>query len=1298
MTVNEGLIGRRLWNAVALAFGVIAAVMTVLAASEQGWPVGQQWIIVLVLTLLYATGTFMATTLLGDTSGVEIRLCNFAALSALLVLGPYPAMLVTWLGVALAEVTRATHSGISQTALRRRPDQALAEALHGAATSIIAIWLGSRVYAALGGESVPFTFARANVLPLLGLVAVVGALSLLSLLWWTLAITAKPLQYWRRHWLAVFNHALVGPLGSALVASEYREQHIPEAIVVTLIAMALLVMIRITYRTRSTLERRIRQVTALGDISQRLSVTLDLREVLEAIYQKVSLLFEASEFYLALYDERSEIVDFPLIVRHGARLRPQRRAMGNGMTDYVIRHRRPVLLTNDVDAQVKQMGVDIVGPVPQTFMAVPIAAGKSVLGVIAVQHYEKPRAYSPDDASLLETLAAQAATALQNAQLYQRASRQAEHLASLNKAFTLMGASLDPDEVIERVCELAMQVMGAQKVAVFMRVGGGGTVRMVEHIGLSDEYVADAQNIVIGESDRTWVITKNAPLVVPDVTADSRVTGIIALAEREGFRALAEVPLRIERRVIGALTIYYDNPRIFEADEVDLLSALGGQVAIAVENAHLFERTNIELARRVRELETIESISREMTSRLNLEAVMQQMIEAAAAATDAEFIEIATLDEREKVLNSVAKKADIELTYDNWPSDKGISGRALRVGEAILVPDVSQDPDYAPGHPNCRSELAVPIIHGERRLGVINLESKRLDAFTNEHRRFVATLAKHAAIAIENARLFENAQRQVLELEALRSAATALLVSPDVEEALAVIAEHGLLLTGAQDIHIYLYDDETDDVTFGASLWDTGERNVEFAAPRPDGLTARVARSGRAIVIEHMAGHPLFAPMFVKTRDPRWQDGAIVGIPVRRGARVIGVFNIAFREPRKFSEQELHMLDLLAAQAAVAIDHARLMEQIRDARDRLQAILDSTYDGILMFDNRLRLLLANPRAEYILNIHASDHEGQTYLQIVEFLLQEYGPNALGYTLEEAEGLMADVQETPYRITRRRYEPGNPVLRAVEEITVPVSGEAGDVIGRLFVLRDATHEVELEEYREELAGMIVHDLRSPLSGIITSLHFAMGELQEAQPDMESIDASLDIAFSCAEHQLQLIEALLEINRLAGGDILALLSEVNMADLAQEALNTFYNMAREAHVTLSLEAPPDLNPLTADEATIRRVFANLLDNAMHFTPEGGEIRITVESYATYQHVTVTDTGPGIPEKERERIFERFVQLDRRRRVRGAKGSGLGLTFCKLAVEAHGGRIWADTAPEGGAAFHFTLPTDLRPSPTY
>jgi signal transduction histidine kinase len=118
------------------------------------------------------------------------------------------------------------------------------------------------------------------------------------------------------------------------------------------------------------------------------------------------------------------------------------------------------------------------------------------------------------------------------------------------------------------------------------------------------------------------------------------------------------------------------------------------------------------------------------------------------------------------------------------------------------------------------------------------------------------------------------------------------------------------------------------------------------------------------------------------------------------------------------------------------------------------------------------------------------------------------------------------------------------------------------------------------------------------------------------------------------------------------------------------------------------PPDLPPINADASMIDRVMTNLLDNAIRYTPQGGHIQVSIEPSEAVHTVTIADSGEGIPAEHRERIFERFVQVDTAKLQRGSKGSGLGLTFCRLAVEAHGGRIWVDDAPEGGAAFHFTL----------
>jgi signal transduction histidine kinase len=148
--------------------------------------------------------------------------------------------------------------------------------------------------------------------------------------------------------------------------------------------------------------------------------------------------------------------------------------------------------------------------------------------------------------------------------------------------------------------------------------------------------------------------------------------------------------------------------------------------------------------------------------------------------------------------------------------------------------------------------------------------------------------------------------------------------------------------------------------------------------------------------------------------------------------------------------------------------------------------------------------------------------------------------------------------------------------------------------------------------------------------------------------------------------------------------------DLSALAERARTTLENTARSAAITVTIDAPANLPTIRIDGEKIERVMINLLDNALRYTPQGGRVWITIEPGEGSQTFTVRDNGDGVPQELWNRIFDRFVQADTTRRKRGSKGSGLGLTFCKLAVEAHGGQIWVDRAPEGGAAFHFMLPT--------
>jgi signal transduction histidine kinase len=158
----------------------------------------------------------------------------------------------------------------------------------------------------------------------------------------------------------------------------------------------------------------------------------------------------------------------------------------------------------------------------------------------------------------------------------------------------------------------------------------------------------------------------------------------------------------------------------------------------------------------------------------------------------------------------------------------------------------------------------------------------------------------------------------------------------------------------------------------------------------------------------------------------------------------------------------------------------------------------------------------------------------------------------------------------------------------------------------------------------------------------------------------------------------------------------LRSMDLRKVARKAQETLEPSASAAEITVKVSAPKRLPHIVADQEKIERVMINLIDNALRYTPRGGQITVRIQSQPTHQTISVIDSGDGIAPEYRERVFERFFQLSAKSRKRGSKGTGLGLTFCRLAVEAHQGRIWVDEAPGGGAAFHFTLPTDLAPTP--
>ncbi len=237
-----------------------------------------------------------------------------------------------------------------------------------------------------------------------------------------------------------------------------------------------------------------------------------------------------------------------------------------------------------------------------------------------------------------------------------------------------------------------------------------------------------------------------------------------------------------------------------------------------------------------------------------------------------------------------------------------------------------------------------------------------------------------------------------------------------------------------------------------------------------------------------------------------------------------------------------------------------------------------------------------------------------------------------------------------------------------------------------------HLLELQRVRQETSDLVVHDLRNPLSIIYGVLN--MLEMVLPENVLEDNRELLTLASTASERMQRLVDSLLDVAKLETGEMPLVLARLNLNPILEEAAHRQGITAQARNVGIRVEAPEDLPALLIDTEKIERVIANLLDNALKYTPNNQEIVIVAEHSDDVILVSVIDAGPGIPEEERERIFERFTQIVGSRPSR--RGFGLGLTFCRLTVEAHGGEIWVEPGPNGvGSRFVFTLPVHPQPA---
>jgi len=262
------------------------------------------------------------------------------------------------------------------------------------------------------------------------------------------------------------------------------------------------------------------------------------------------------------------------------------------------------------------------------------------------------------------------------------------------------------------------------------------------------------------------------------------------------------------------------------------------------------------------------------------------------------------------------------------------------------------------------------------------------------------------------------------------------------------------------------------------------------------------------------------------------------------------------------------------------------------------------------------------------------------------------------------------------------------LTDADTVRITLGRSYRQAVGRAQALRSEKAQLEeLLRLREELANMIVHDLRNPLSIINTGLEL-LEHAPPANTEAEYTDMVTEMMGRSVRRMQRLVNTLLDMACLEEGRMTLHLLPLDVSGLVEDVIEEEGPLAQGKQVTLENRATGELPRVLADPDIILRVVANLLDNAIKFTPRGEKVWVETHDEGEKVRIEVVDTGTGIPPEERERVFEKFTQVPGQKKA--SRGSGLGLAFCRMAVEAHGGRIWVEDGPGGnGTRVAFTLP---------
>ncbi len=678
-----------------------------------------------------------------------------------------------------------------------------------------------------------------------------------------------------------------------------------------------------------------------------------------------------------------------------------------------------------------------------------------------------------------------------------------------------------------------------------------------------------------------------------------------------------------------------------------------------------------------------------------LEALNAVIAVAAGAPDLSELLETAldhTLQALSLEVGAIWRSGQYIARGIDQETDEAKAHEALAAGLAIRSPivvedwlQIADDDPLAPVSPlvvgfGIRASLVAPILADRRRIGGLAVVSREPRPWATDELTLLEAIGQQLGAATERMRLFQAEREQRGLAEALQEAAAVVGGTLEADEVLDRILEQVERVVPGDAFNIMLVTD-----TNKARLvrWRGYKRSPENG---PDAKAEysideipnlwKMMQTGETVVVSDSS----MDPNWVVLGGQRWLS--YTGAPIKLGGVIVGLLNVNGNQAGQFSLKDAHRLQAFAGHAAIAIQNSRLYQELRNYAEQLEkrveertaqiqaqysqleAILRSSSDGIIVTDGQGEIVRANPVAD-------------------SWLTRTLSP-------EDA----VELREAIRRLATRPAERPEIVLELTDldlELRAAPITEAEEVAA-VVTVHDVSHMKALDRMKSRFVSNVSHELRTPITTI--KLYAALMQ----QSSMDKWGKYLDTLAQEADRQARLVEEILQISRIEAGRLEITPRPTPLNELAEVAFVNHQPLAQREELAIEYR-PTEPGPVVlVDSDRMTQVLANVVTNAIQYTPRGGQVVIsTGEKEAEgrkWAVVMVKDTGMGIPEEERPHIFERFFRGERPRSMQ-VSGTGLGLAIAKDIVELHGGRVTVESKVDAGTTFTIWLPLADTPN---